>query len=603
MAINTNCPFCGAEYRLKDEFIGKRVTCKKNDCRKVFVVQTEQVAAPNVAELEQLAAAAFSDDGIPTESGGESSGPPISVTCIRCDHIWDVEAERAGKNVLCPECRSPNKVPAKKAEKKADWRDAGKRSGMLKTTEPEVVGSWGAGDVSTASDQTIRDAYQRQQELDPEEISEKRAKFFKRILLLLPVLAGIGVAIYLMIGSVRQGRIEGKMEDSLTELRDPKTGHPNKMFHSIALAGSGEYKVRTATNTEEMNKGLKDFQLARNLLTDYRTPIDRTMMLGKIAVAMTCMFGTEEQIANGTRLADTEVLKEIRQTLQRIPMEHRHLLEMTLRELVRKLNDEGRAHLVIQTASLVVTTDQPQWADFVGQVGITLNSLGAKEAAIDAASRLPENTTSHAANALKTILEIKPKEKGGIVSSRESESYVAGAKVDATKVQTLASAVKNLDKINVLSAGLIAVPQDKLSDFTAVANLLQEELAKTTTNDLTPEQSLGCLNILARFGPVSQMEAIVARIPDAPTKSWGKLIVMRNRFQPDAPTVAKSDVDSIGDPEKDFAAANALLELARFKASIGESNFSKEVAVLSTGKVRPFGTVGLILGQLDVDQR
>src|SRR3712207_3484203 len=99
MAIDFDCPHCGTHYRLKDEVGGKTATCKNPNCRKVIPIpkaQSNGKPAPP-ADLDAFAAAAFLDDPAQTKTAEEM----ITVTCGGCDHTWQVEASKEGKNVLC----------------------------------------------------------------------------------------------------------------------------------------------------------------------------------------------------------------------------------------------------------------------------------------------------------------------------------------------------------------------------------------------------------------------------------------------------------------------------------------------------------------------
>src|SRR5687768_5750282 len=125
MAIDFDCPHCGTHYRLKDEVGGKTATCKNPDCRKVIPIPLPTAngrpAAPAPPkDLDAFAAAAFAEDAAQQAKAG--TGATIQVTCAKCDHVWQVDESKEGKNVLCPECRQTNRVPLRKKADKADWR-------------------------------------------------------------------------------------------------------------------------------------------------------------------------------------------------------------------------------------------------------------------------------------------------------------------------------------------------------------------------------------------------------------------------------------------------------------------------------------------------
>ncbi len=100
MAIEFNCPHCQLPYKLKDEFAGRKATCKNPDCRQQITIPKP----PSAAELEAAALSALSEEA-PKEKEQSEAQKLIPVTCKFCDHKWTESIAKAGKNVLCPECR------------------------------------------------------------------------------------------------------------------------------------------------------------------------------------------------------------------------------------------------------------------------------------------------------------------------------------------------------------------------------------------------------------------------------------------------------------------------------------------------------------------
>src|SRR5580698_4340541 len=124
MAIDFNCPHCYFPYKLKDEFAGKRATCKNPDCRQIITIpKPAEVHVPSAAELEAAALSALND-----ESSKQQEQAPaekvIPMTCTFCEHKWTEPFSKAGKNTLCPnpECRQRIKVPEPKSDEPIDWR-------------------------------------------------------------------------------------------------------------------------------------------------------------------------------------------------------------------------------------------------------------------------------------------------------------------------------------------------------------------------------------------------------------------------------------------------------------------------------------------------
>ena len=55
MPIDTRCPHCQKAYRLKDEFLGRKVKCPNPDCQKPFAVEPVPAeAAPKRSEERRV---------------------------------------------------------------------------------------------------------------------------------------------------------------------------------------------------------------------------------------------------------------------------------------------------------------------------------------------------------------------------------------------------------------------------------------------------------------------------------------------------------------------------------------------------------------------
>ena len=63
-------------------------------------------------DAETLAAQVFGDEPEATKAVAERQMP---VECLNCNHKWTEPESKAGKNVVCPECRTRMKVPELKA--------------------------------------------------------------------------------------------------------------------------------------------------------------------------------------------------------------------------------------------------------------------------------------------------------------------------------------------------------------------------------------------------------------------------------------------------------------------------------------------------------
>src|SRR5437870_2886835 len=99
MAIVFDCPHCREPYKLRDEYAGKRATCKNPDCRQVIVIpqpSTNGALAPPPADVEAAALSALADEA-PKSPEQAPAEKVIPVTCSYCGHKWTEPMAKAGK--------------------------------------------------------------------------------------------------------------------------------------------------------------------------------------------------------------------------------------------------------------------------------------------------------------------------------------------------------------------------------------------------------------------------------------------------------------------------------------------------------------------------
>src|SRR5262249_10912675 len=261
MAIVFDCPFCGVNYRLKDEVGGKTATCKNPNCRKVIPIPMAngpvRPTKHTPADLDALAAAAFADE--PAQKTAEAT---IEVTCARCDHRWMVEASREGKNVLCPECRNPNRVPTRKKDEKADWRTGGGPSMAKRETGMDREGAFGTAHMGGISDDTARKIVSER--VEEEEPEERRKKLIKRGIITFVVLGGVGAGGYFAFKTRKEMKADASMVDAVKEVEDNASNDAKAM--AVIHRASGEHHARTAENDKDATAALNDLKLARNTI-------------------------------------------------------------------------------------------------------------------------------------------------------------------------------------------------------------------------------------------------------------------------------------------------------------------------------------------------
>ena len=324
MAIEMQCPACKKAYRLKDELAGKKVTCANAECRTVFAVPVKP-GTGTAPSLGALKAAAAKPAAKPVAKAVTKSPPPpafdvetaalsalnddpdevpvetrlIPVKCDNCEHAWTEPWEKQGKNVLCPECRTRQRVPVPDAKGgKTDWRKDGMPAGRKIDRLEGVTSSTEAGYVTGES---LRAAGLGRAELEPRPVWQK-------------VLAvGLPIAAVVMLGAgvvaFRGSRADTKEVATMdAALKDspgddaplPKGELP--LFRVGILIAAGEYAARRDDKTpKQLAEALGHFSRARQDLEGQPSSFGRDALFAELAAAELSLGGTQEQVDAGQR--------------------------------------------------------------------------------------------------------------------------------------------------------------------------------------------------------------------------------------------------------------------------------------------------------------
>ena len=601
MAIVFNCPHCATNYRLKDEFGGKTATCKNPNCRKVIPIPkpSGNGAVVPPADLDALAAAAFSDEPAKADKAAEQM---IQVTCSGCDHAWMVEASKEGKNVLCPECRRPNRVPLRQKEGKADWRTGGGGPSLAKRdTGLDREGAFGTANIGGISPEAAREIVKsREAEEEPE---ERRKRLIKRAVLFVVVASVLGLVGYFAFQQRRIDRAETRMEDAVAELT--KDGSKEGRFVGLIHRASAESRIRLAGSAEDAAAALKDLQLARNKAkgSPGKGPSpDNAAVVADVAVTSPQLLGSAEQVDKGVRLEKTAVIKELRQALQEIP--DAELVAEVVRGVTREAAPRGHPTLAEDVAHQ--RADGPE---LIAQIGLELLRLDRTKYRGDAeglAQKLGAADTP-GAQALRAALgKAAPAKKEGEAPPAPSLTAVAEAAAINGDAAGATSNARKVPRKEDRAKALAAVGQTLVSTNPTEATAVLVEAAKALQDvqgGVSPWVSVRVCRLLGRLGKFAEAEALAASLPDEQTKAWGRLAALQGRLE--AMKNQKGDdtwLEPVGDPTKVAAAAKAREVMARHNAAAGfGGEYQSVVRKWTPGTVRPFGMAGLVLGQLDRD--
>ncbi|WP_020473847.1 hypothetical protein [Zavarzinella formosa] len=630
MAISCNCPFCATSYRLKDEFAGKKVTCKNAVCRKVFEVPSakpEPVLVAKPLDVDALAAATFSDE----PKVEEKVETTIEVVCFDCGHRWQVESSKAGKNIRCPneDCGKINKVPLPKVETKIDWRDSnkGRPTFAAPKAAPKVAGGFDAGEVATISMETAQKMVREQD--DEEEPGVARKRWIKRGVYGVILLAGVGYLGNMLYKGRKVVKEETNIADALKEIRNPEYGAKDTRFHAIVLRASGEYKARSSTKRDETEAALNDFKAARNLFKQSDSSTDQIMILADIALSMSALLGTDEEAERGKKISKETLLKEIRQTIDRMPIGEPEPIYELLRNLTREFQKQKQGILAAQLAIQKFPADSPEGQEALGVVGVELFRQGDKAGAEEVMKKTNKNEAS-SIQTLRLLLDKPapviqpppavpgkgpvgkapnpkdnappPQKTAATVVQLIQKGKIAEVKAEIAKSGTEAQKVRNF----VLAAEY-AIPIDGKTPIPPEVGVFADEAAKfladKSKNTIAGWWTMRVCRLYAKLGKPDRINQVADQNSNDQMIAWAKTEGLRVRLSNEPETKAlESWAEDVGDPVKSAAAAKARELVARQNASI-DNSFQRIVDIWTRGTVRPFGLAGTMLGRQDRAQR
>ncbi|HKA06746.1 MAG TPA: hypothetical protein VKD71_05770, partial [Gemmataceae bacterium] len=540
-------------------------------------------------DLDAMAAAAFSDQPVEQQAGGEM----IAVTCSACDHAWTVEANKEGKNVLCPECRRPNRVPMRKKQEKADWRTGGGPSMAKKETGLDREGAFGTVGMGGISDDTAREIVKsREAEEEPE---ERRKKLIKRSVIALVVIAVVGAGGYYLFKSRKEAVAEQKMEDAVKELTEA-TKDKDPKLEAIIFRASGEYRSRAAGSEKEAKDALLDLQKARNKAKAIKgSDADRNIILAEVAITFTELMGTTEQVDKGARMKKDALLGEFRQTLQSIT--DPDATAEAIRGITRKLAADGHPTMAEEFTHQLAKPDE-----LVGQIGLELLRLNRDAYRQQAEELLKKVSTNEAPSiqALRLVLNkpFAPK-KGEAAPATSPVAQAESAALAGDFERAMRVSGKPEEKARALAAAANVAIETNPSKATEMLKAAADLLKGEAKGLVSPIVVARVCRQLTQLGLDNVAESLAGSQPDEPSKGWARLGVLRGRLMLSKDKKAEDSwLDMIGDPAKLAPAAKAREEIARHNAANGQ-DYQATVKSWPSGSVRPFGTAGLVLGKQD----
>ncbi|HEY8504187.1 MAG TPA: zinc ribbon domain-containing protein, partial [Gemmataceae bacterium] len=380
MAIKFKCPHCGESYLTKDELAGKRVTCKRQTCRKVFAVP-DLKPSPNGAaagapagDADKLAASLLAEEAPTPEQQAAAAGKPIKVRCTNCDHEWEVERSKEGKNVICPECTTRVRVPLQKEAKPKDWRANARRPSLAKVEGPDDA--WTTAAATLVGAGTLRDAGALLEEVEPVPVATR----VKQVLLVGALVGAVVLGVMWLMRARTEGEHTSAMADAITALEEAdKQSKLPAIWTAAIRRAAAEHDLRLAReNPDLLAEAHQHFTTARGALSRAPAAYDRGLMIARLACTLVGFGGAPEDVAAGRRWDWDRVQEELRRTLQRTQTNDPEVWRYAFEQLAAELAPTGEGP---RAATVAQGVGVPQAPDIVARIGVRLFRAGKSEQA------------------------------------------------------------------------------------------------------------------------------------------------------------------------------------------------------------------------------
>ena len=624
MPIDTACPHCEKKYRLKDGLAGKRATCSNPDCRQRFTVP--ESAVKKIAddrsqfEAEALAASMFSDD--PNAGLGAAAEQQVDVICATCDHKWTEPASKIGKNVMCPECQSRQKIPERKI-KKADWRDpnSDKPGGAR---GPELPDDLKAQRTTQAQFESLKQAGAIADDVEPMPLMAKlKWGFFAAAAL---VAVSLGVLFYF------NGRRDGKenlyMAEALKELTEYKDDGPMAkgqpaLCRALLLISAGEYSARSDSK-EKLKEALGQFNSARDELTKAPKSPERDLLVGELALALLTLGGDEDQVLREVKIRwspqDQQASRSpiggdmgyVQQQLHRVlsilkndaRADDLDLRLWIARRLSRELTKAGKSDLLQEILSQAFA--DTEFPEARAQVALEALNAGATPAQVQSIAEELKTTTG-AITAQVLWQKLGTPGAPTIVGAPGPGEITRNARLVAVSThrgpEALAVAVRPglLDDRLLALATIAEQSPDSMEAVDATLEILSKERA--AFGRTSPQYALFRIaRNAARAGQMDKVEVLCNLLSEDGLRTWAKADALRLKLAANPKQKAElSQVERPDDPAKlrVSAALTALAVTRHIAAQSGDRAPAKEYESWGKGNLRAFGLAGLALGLQD----
>jgi hypothetical protein len=647
MPIDATCPACQKRYRLKDELGGKSVKCSNPDCRRPFPVPAAGPAAngkpaakpaakpkPKTkkeleAEAERLANELFNEQPAETSTAKEKT---VAVECVMCNHKWAEPESKAGKNVICPECKSRVRVPELVKKKVGDWRDAtgGRR---LMEKGPELPKDLAEQQMQDVSIQAMQDAGA----IEAPEVEPRPLREYILMALVPLIVIGLGVgAVVWWMKSSQQGQENEAMAVAMKDLEELKADDSpipkddRRLMRAGVYMAQGEYSARLNTK-EGIKEAVKVFAAARRELeASPKTQFERDALFADLAVAQLVLGGTDEQANTEVRLRWSPAGAKVAPVGGGVVDFVQNELRQTLTKFSEKEVDKGvRLSAVVRLTRGLCKHGKPEILfEIVTQGFAPEDALEAQSLVLLVALRegTPDDKVRRLAEVIRDQLKADEKlrapwptlalfHKLGITDYDFKPVFPAplgdGASVSPASRMAYAALYLTQDRVPEAVKTAASPPGPANERFPAMAILaelmadpkpLLEEAAKA--KDVQPGNRLHLYRltrVAADAGATERAEGFAKGIGDEGLREWATAEALRGKWAASKSSAATADLTLPTEPAKLKAgqAWSALLFARHNARTSGDRAAGKQYDEWAEKKLRGFGYAGMALGLQD----
>lgn len=641
MAIEFNCPHCLYTYKLKDEFGGKRATCKNPDCRQVIAIPKPitgpEDQLPSAADLEAAALSALNEDTSRTQE--KAAEKVIHMTCTICEHKWTEPFSKAGKNTLCqnPDCRQRIKVPEPKADEEQDWRQMKTRlpSGAKQNFE-KLEGVEDAAEAKSVTGETLRRVGLTGIEIEPRTLKEK----FIIGLTVFSVIALVGFGMWYLLRA-RSGAVDDRlMAEALKSFEDSKNElapTDSALYSAVLNNAAGEYALRH-NDAQKLKEAHTFYIKARDNIKDLPPIPEKYAVATELVLAVVALGGSGEQIKeqirfrwqpdlSGGRLKINErtftIHNELVHSLGLFEQSDFDFKIIVARRLARELSKKGQAALAAENIPRLMF-EEPDRDEAQAIVALEIYRL---DKGSEVAKRISEELRAQKTEELKngkgvwgiryspsayTLFAVNSNPlprfgealpaggelNDGVRTAHVGIALLEGNHEEAMKLAQRTRTPRDQLKSLVLCCEWMANPAPALE---AAQNLIESVKGVKDVN-LSQSNILRLSQIAASAGLAAQAKAMANSLSDEGLRAWALGDIVH--LQMAANAKGKVDANSIERPEDDkkykLGHMWAVYWMARRNtAESGDHAAERKIMDSWPAVVQPFGLAGEALGLQD----